>query len=182
MAVPVITPGGPLTKRGKEVQVFTATGVVVSWTTSGGTLSATGPAGATWTAPNKSGTYTVTATNADGEDVVTITVTGIVPFVPSRPLEVETKKKVLLFEPEIGDRQTSTKGAKKKTWQFTTANRRKVEFLELETFWDDNYPGGKVYFTHPYTSVESLYWIDSNLKEQWAFNNLVAYSFVLTEA
>jgi hypothetical protein len=182
MPVPVITPAGPLTKRGKDVQVFTATNGVDSWSTSGGTLSGTSSSGATWTAPNKSGTFTVTATNASGSTIVTITVTAVVPVVPSKGFEVETKKKVLLFEPDDGDRQTRTKGAKKKTWQFTTGNRKKSEFLELETFWNDNYPGGKVYFTHPYTSVESLYWIDSNLKEQWAFLNLVSYSFVLTEA
>lgn len=171
-----------MTKRGLESEAFTATNGVDGWSASGGTLSNQSSSGATWTAPNVSGTYTVTATNGSGSDVVTITVAAVVPFVPSKGFEIETKKKVLLFEPDVGDRQTRTKGTKKKTWQFTTANRKKSEFLALETFWNDNYPGKKVYFTHPYTGVESLYWIDSNLKEQWAFLNLVSYSFVLTEA
>lgn len=168
--------------RGKASQVFTATNGVDSWTTSGGTLSATGPAGATWTAPNAGGTFTVTATNGDGEDVVTITVKAVVPFNPSKGYQVTNKKKVLLFVPDDGPRQTSTKGPSKRTFEFVCNVRQKAEFLEMFAFWDWNYPGQTVYLTHPGTGIESLYWIDSDLKEQWDFTNLMGYSFVATEA
>ena len=182
MPAPVVTPGGPLAKRGKQVTVFTATNDVDTWTASGGTFLGTSPTTASWQAPNVNGTYTVTATNEDGSDIVTITVTAVVPTVPTWGFEADNKKKVLLFEAQDGSRQTRTKGPKKQTFNFTTARRPKVEFVELEAFWNANYPGSKVYFTHPGTGIESLYWIDSDLKEQWSRLNLVSYSFVLKEA
>lgn len=182
MPVPVITPAGPLAMRGKASQAFTATNGVTSWTTSGGTLSGTSSSGATWQAPNVGGSYTVTATNASGSTIVTITVTGVVPFNPSWGFQVTNTKKVLVFDADDGSRQTRTKVGNKRSFNFTANVRQKAEFLELQPFWDAHYPSKKVYFTHPGTGVESLYWIDSDLKEQWDRTNLMGYSAVLKEA
>lgn len=182
MPVPVITPAGPLAKRGKDVQAFTATNGVDSWAASGGTLSNQTAGGATWEAPNVGGSYTVTATNASGSTIVTITVTGVVPTPPNWEFKVHNKKKVLLFESDSGERQTRSKGPRKRTFDFVANTRQKVNFTEFEAFWDAHYPGKKVYFTHPGTGVESLYWIDSDLEEIWHRGNLVGYSCVLKEA
>lgn len=152
----------------------------VTWTKTGGTFSGTTATEVDWTAPNVGGTYTIRATNGAAEFTeVTVTVTGVVPTVPSWGFEVENQKKVLLFEPDDGDRQTVTKGPNRPSFSFTTQPRPRVEFFELLDFWDAHYPGKKVYFTHPGTLVEDLWWIDSDLKEQWQRHNLVQFSFVL---
>ncbi len=181
MAAPVITPAGPLAKKGKETQNFSAN-QSVTWSASGGSFTNVTATTATWHAPNDGGNYTVTGTNGSAEAThVTVTVTGVVPAVPSWGFEVENKKKVLLFEADDGTRETRTKGPRKRTFTFTTRLRPKAEFLELETFWDAHYPGKQVYFTHPGTSVEVLYWIDSPLKEQWTITGFLSYSFVLQQ-
>ena len=180
MPAPVITPAGPLAKRGKDVQAFTATNGVTSWATSGGTLSGTGAAGATWTAPNVGGIYTVTATNASGSTQVTITVTGVVPFMPSWEFEPEDDKKVLVFDPDVGDRQTRTKGTKS-TFPFVRNNCQKAELDEMRAFHAAHYPGKKVYFQPPDDS-DSLWWIDSGFKMKRTRTNLASYSFVLRKA
>jgi hypothetical protein len=181
MAIPVITPGGPLAKRGGEVQAFTATGTVVSWSASGGTLSGTGPAGANWTAPNVSGTYTVTATNGDGPDQVTIVVIAILPYNPSWGFETESGKKVLLFEPDRGPRQTRSKGDDG-SFPFIRENAQRVEGLAMKAFHAAHYPGKQFYVTDPGEAVESLWLMDSNFKFKWHRTNLCSYSFMMKKA
>jgi len=182
MSAPIVSPAGTLAKRGKDVQAFTSD-QDVTWTKSGGTFSGTAARAVSWSAPNAGGSYTVTATNGSAQSTtVTITVTGVCPVNPSRGFKVSNKKKVLLFEAEDGSRQTRVKQGRKRTIEFTCNVRQRAEFLELDAFWDWHYPGKQVYVTHPYTGVESLYWINSDLEEVWELTNLLGYSFVATEA
>jgi hypothetical protein len=168
--------------RGKATQHFTSD-QDVTWTKSGGTFSNTAARAVDWKALNVGGNYTVTATNGSAQaTTVTITVTGVVPFNPSKGYQVTNTKKVLVFDADDGGRQTRAKVGNKRSFNFTANVRQAAEFAELQPFWDAHYPGKKVYFTHPGTGVESLYWIDSDLKEQWDFSNLMGYSFVLKEA
>ena len=148
--------------RGKQTQGFTATNGVTNWTASDGTLSDADADSVTWEAPNKSGTFTVTATNGSGADIVTITVIAIVAYDPNWDLEGEDNKKVLVFEPDEGDRQTNTKADNNK-FDFIARSRKDNEFVEMRTFWNDNYPGAKVYFTEK-GMAEALYVIDSGFK------------------
>lgn len=104
------------------------------------------------------------------------------PVVPSRGYEITTSKKVLLFEPDAGDRQTRVKRAAKRTFNFTCNNRKKSELDAMRTFWNTNYPSVKVNITHPGTGESADYWLDSELKEQWHLQNLVSFSFVAVEA
>ena len=104
------------------------------------------------------------------------------PVVPSRGYEITTNKKVLVFEPDSGDRQTRVKRGSKRTFNFTCNNRPKSELDSMRTFWEANYPGVKVAITHPGTGATSDYWIDSELKEKWDLQNLVSFSFVAVEA
>lgn len=170
--------------HGKALQHFSAN-QNVTWTQgeAGGTFSNITSNAADWTAPNIGGTYKVRATNGASQfSEVTIVVTGVVPQGPSWEFTVVSKKKVLLFEPEVGDRQTRTKRGKKRTFEVTTNRRKKVHWAEMEAFWDAEYPGNKVYLTHPGSGFEMLGWIDSDLKEQWHRTNLVSFSFVFQEA
>jgi hypothetical protein len=177
MPAPVITPSGPLTKRGKDVQHFSAN-QSVTWTKSGGTFSGTTGTAVDWTAPNISGSYTVTATNGSSDSTtVTITVTAVVPFGPDRDFEPVDGKKVLLFEAEDGSRQTTVKG-RKDTFPFIRNTAKKSEHDEMKQFWNDNYPGKQVYFTVPGDS-EALWWIDSDFKRKGRLTNLWGYSFDL---
>lgn len=188
MAVPVITPGGPLTKRGKQVQAFTATGGVTAWScvraVDGqpvtGTFANADADSADWTAPNISETYTVIATNADGSDSVTVTVTAVVPFVPDKEFEPTDDFDVLVFKPDVGQRQIVVLGDKS-TFPFIRNTARKVEKEEMHQFWRDNYPGRLVYFTIP-DEGEDLWEIDGPFKRRYRGANLWSYSFNLLRA
>jgi hypothetical protein len=179
MPAPVITPAGPLTKRGKDVQAFTATNGVTTWTApEGGTLSGTSSSAATWTAPNKTGTFTVRATNASGTTSVTINVTAVVPFVPDYECEQEDGKNFLPFTPDKGPRQAILLGEDNK-FPFLRNTAKKTERDEMRQFHADNYfPGILVYFTPPFDSEQS--WeLDSNFKSKPRLNNLWSYAFTL---
>lgn len=177
MSAPVITPAGPLALHGKAAQHLTSD-QDVTWTKSGGTFSGTAARAVDWTAPNKTGSYTVTATNGSAQaTTVTITVTGVVPFYPDWDFEPVQGKKVLLFESDNGSRQTRTKGSKS-TFPFVRNTAKKSEHDEMKQFWDDHYPGKKVYFTVPGES-EVLWWIDSDFKRKGRRTNLWGYAFDL---
>lgn len=188
MAIPVITPGGPLVKRGKATQSFTATGGVDAWTCERasdgqpvtGTFSNDDADSADWEAPNISEVYLVKATNADGFDSVTVTVTAVVPFVPDKEFEPTDDRNVLVFKPDVGQRQTVVLGDNSK-FDFIRNTARKIEKEEMHQFWQDNYPGRLVYFTIP-DEGESLWEIDSGFKRRYRGANLWAYSFSLLRA
>lgn len=179
MAVPVITPGGPLADHGKDVENFSAD-QNVTWTKTGGTFSNTTANSVDWTAPNVTGTYTVTGTNGSAEaDSVTITVQAEIFAVPSRDYEPINDKKMLVFEPDDGPVQTRSKGDKS-TFPFVKNNAKKAEALEMKALWDAHYDAGKpVYFTDPYEGVQSTWLFWSEFKIKWHANNLASYSFVL---
>lgn len=185
MAAPVLSPAGPLTKRGKQVQAFANTGgAVTSWTTTGGTLSGTSGASATWTAPNISGTYKVRGTNSDGFSEVTITVTSVAVAAPSWKYEGDYDRKFLSWTPDSGeaDRQEQVKGPYTYTLQMTANSRQKAEFLEFLAHHENHYGLNRnFYFTHPDTGTEYLMKYGSKLKEEWAGPNLVAFSTVLIQ-
>jgi len=188
MAIPVITPGGPLTKRGKATQAFTATGGVTAWTcvrASDGepiadTFSNEDADSADLTAPNISEVYTVIATNGDGADSVTVDVTAVVPFAPDKEFEPEDDLNVLVFKPDVGQRQTVVLGDNSK-FPFIRNTAPAAEKEEMFQFWQDNYPGRLVYFTIPSES-EDLWELDSGFKRKYRGANLWAYSFDLLRA
>lgn len=166
--------------RGKVLQHFT-TDQDVTWTKSGGTFSGTAARAVDWTAPNNGGTYSVTATNGSAQaTTVTITVTGVVPFVPDWPLEPVAGKKVLLYEADDGSRQTRTK-SRKDSFPFIRNTAKKSEHDEMKQFWEDHYPGKQVYFTVPGQS-EALWWLDSDFKSKGRLTNLWGYAFDLKKS
>jgi len=179
MSAPVITPAGPLAKHGKDVQHFTSD-QDVTWTKSGGTFANTAARSIDWTAPNVTGSYTVTAENAGHETTaVTITVIAEIFAVPSRDYEPEDDDETLVFEPDLGTPQTRSKGDKS-TFPFVKNNAQKSEYLEVKALYDAHKKQGKqVYFTDPYEGVQSRWLFWSGFKRKWHANNLVSYSFVL---
>jgi hypothetical protein len=179
MAAPVITPGGPLADHGKDVENFSAD-QNVTWTKSGGTFAHSTVNSVDWTAPNVTGTYTVTGTNGTAEsDTVTITVQAEIFAVPSRDYEPVNDRKMLVFEPDSGPPQTRSKGDKSQ-FPFVKNNATRAEGLEMKALWEAHYDVGKrVYFTDPYEGVQSSYLFWSEFKLKWHAANLCSYSFVL---
>ena len=178
MSQPIVTPDSAV-MRGQRTQVFTAD-QLVTWTASAGTISA----GGLYTAPNVTGTYTVTARNAANETrSVTISVTAAIYRVPSYTYPVSEDKKVLRFEPESGPEQTRTKRGHKRRVEFNANDRQKAEVLEMRALWRAHYgiAGKYVYFTDPDLGEEALYKIDSLWKSERVRPNLYNYSFVLQE-
>lgn len=179
MSAPVITPAGPLAKHGKDVQHFTSD-QDVTWTKSGGTFSGTAARAVDWTAPNVTGTYTVTATNGSAQaTTVTITVIAEIFAVPSRGYEPVNDRKMLTFEPDSGPPQVRSKGDKSQ-FPFVKNNAKAAEGLEMLAIWEAHYATGKkVYFTDPYLNAESTWLFWSEFKIKWDAANLCSYSFVL---
>jgi hypothetical protein len=178
MAAPIITPAGPLTKHGKDVQHFTSD-QDVTWTKSGGTFSGTAARAVDWKAPNITASYTVTAENAGNETTtVTIAVTAVVPFAPDYDFEPVDDKKVLSFTPDNGPDQTRTKGPKN-SFPFVRQGAQKAEYDEMRQFWNDNYPGRIILFTEPFETTQHQCQIISEFKRKGRRANLWGYSFNL---
>lgn len=164
--------------RGKAVQHFaTSADTTDDWECSGGTITNSAVRSIDWTAPNVTGTYTVTATVGAAVLIVTITVTAVVPFAPDWGFDALAGKRVLLFQAESGGIQTRSKG-RSDTFPFIRNTAKKTEHDEMKTFWDDNYPGRLVYFTVP-GQTEDLWYLNSDFKSKGQRTNLWGYAFDL---
>jgi hypothetical protein len=163
---------------------LTATNGVVSWSSSGGSLTGQTSNAAIWHAPNVSGVYLVTATNASGSDTLTVTVISLAVANPSWKYSGDYDRKFLTWTPDSGpsDRVEVIKGPYLYTLEMTANSRQKAEFLLFLAHHRAHYGlNVNFYFTHPDTSVEYLMMYDAKLKEEWARPNLVAYSTVLKQ-
>jgi hypothetical protein len=115
----------------------------------------------------------------------------VVPVVPSRAFEGERDKKINLFTPEKGVRQSRVKSGAAAKLNMVHNNRPKKEFIKadlsadlttMKTFWEDYYDGSTlVQVTHPYTGETMIGYIDSGLKERWDWQNLVSFSWVFQQ-
>jgi hypothetical protein len=166
--------------RGKQTQVFTAN-QSVNWSVTGGTLSTASGASTTYTAPNRTGTYVLSASNGvDAPTQVTITVTGVFPYPPSWEYGGKVDKKVLIWEPQDGPWQSNVKRGKKRQIDLTANRRPKDEYEEVEQFWDDHHGRANFILPHPDLDIELSVRIDSELKDTWWFG-LANWSMVVKE-
>jgi phage-related protein len=162
---------------GTQTQQFTAD-QAVTWSASAGTITS----GGLYTPPNVTGSYTVTARNASAQTTtVAVVVTGVFPAAPSWTYSAEQDKKVLVFRPESGPRQTRAKRAKSRRFDLTANHRSRAEYLKVESFWDAHYPNKNFYFTHPDLKTTLLVFFDAKLKEEWVGENLVNWSTVIEQ-
>lgn len=166
MASPIVTPNS-VTLRGKQTQLFTAN-QSVNWSVTGGTLSAASGASTTYTAPNRTGTYVLSANNGvNPATQVTITVTAV--FLNKWliwDLGDERGKKVLIWEPQQGPWQSNVKRGTKSKIDLK-GKRPGYEYAELDQFWDDHYGRASFILLHPGRGVELTVRCDSDLKVQW---------------
>jgi hypothetical protein len=138
-----------LTRDGKSATNFIAR-QPVTWEASGGTFSNVASDSVTWTAPNTSGTYTLSATNEDDETrTITLTVEAVIPVLWDWRKPVKKKKKVLVFEPEEGEDQTREKGGARRFYEIGAEDSSREDFEEMEAFWDAHHPNKKFIFDDP---------------------------------
>jgi hypothetical protein len=167
--------------RGKQQQVFTAN-QSVNWSVTRGTLSAASGASTTYTAPNRTGTYVLTASNGvDPPAQVTITVTGVFPYPPSWEYGGDVDKKVLIWEPQDGDWQANIKRGKKRTVDLAGEKRLAAQYQEIETFWDEHHGRENFILKHPDLNIELTARFDSKLKDTWSIGGLAGWSVVVKE-
>ncbi|MFN7949430.1 MAG: hypothetical protein U0Z53_29005 [Blastocatellia bacterium] len=150
MSVPVITPSGPLSLRGKQTVSFTSS-VPVNWSASGGEFTSTAGTATTWTAPNQTGAWAVTATAQSGGQTTTVTatVTGVLPFAPDYQTQHSADKKVLTFEAEDGSLQVRIKRGRRRESELKFTGRPMDEYMEMDAFWDWHYPDREFWYTEP---------------------------------
>lgn len=180
MPAPIVTPNSDI-MRGKETQVFNAD-QAVDWSVTGGTLSSASGVSTTYTAPNRTGTYILSADNGvDPPTEVTITVTGVFPYPPSWDYSGDVDKKLFIWEPIQGPWQSNIKRGKKRTIDLTAEKRPKAEYQEVEQFWDEHYGREDFILVHPDLEVELTVRLDAKLKDTWHGVNLVSWSTVVKE-
>lgn len=166
--------------RGKQTQVFNAD-QSVNWSVTGGTLSAASGNSTTYTAPNREGTYVLSASNGvDPPTLVTITVEAVFPFAPSWEYGGKVDKKVLIWTPQVGPWQGQIKRGKKRQIDLVANRRKKAEYEELEQFWDDHHGRSDFTLPHPDLGIEIRVRFDSELKDTWWFG-LCNWSVVVVE-
>ncbi|MBD0372784.1 MAG: hypothetical protein ICV60_18210 [Pyrinomonadaceae bacterium] len=148
-----------------------------------GTLSAASGASTTYTAPNRTGTYVLTATNGvDPPTYVTITVTGVFPYPPSWEYEGEADKNVLIWTPQVGPWQGNIKRGSKRKVDLVANLRPREEYEEVFQFWDEHYGREDLILPHPDLDLELTGRIDAKLKDKWHLGgNLVSWSTVFQE-
>jgi hypothetical protein len=184
MAAPVITPGGPLGRDGGSSTNFTAD-QSVTWTTSGGTLSAVTGTSVTWKAPNETGTRTLTATNGSAQtDVVTITVRAIIPNYWTWRNPIHAKKEGLIWRPIYGPTQTRGFGDSSAIhdWELGNDDSEIEKFEEMYAFWNYHHFGRQFDLNDPVLEERRTYEIDSDIDYHYNDSGGVTWSLRIKEA
>lgn len=191
MPAPALTPTSA-DLRGKAVQHFTSD-VTATWAATAGSLytdaAATIPyvPGASRTdiyvkAQNVTGDYTVTATNGGSPTSAPVAVEGVMPTLWEFRRPVTAKKRVRVFEPKDGPRQSRTDQGKKETWELGNGDGFYDDYLEVEAFWDAHYPGKTFILYDTTLEREITCYFDSDLKREANSDLSVAWSVVVKEA
>jgi len=181
---PVITPSGPLGRDGGSTTNFTAD-QSVTWTKSGGTLSAILPTSVTWEAPNETGTRTLTATNGAAQtDIVTITVRAIIPNYWAWKTPIHAKKEGLIFRPIYGPTQTRGFGDSSAIhdWELGNDDSEIEKFQEMYAFWNYHHFGRKFDLNDPVLEERRTYETDSDIDYHYNDSGGVTWSLRIKEA
>ncbi len=150
------------------------------WSADGGDLSdLSGVAVITWSPPAEPGIYTVTLTDGTSSYEIVISVAEAPVFVPSLPIEVETRKQVLAMETETGVRQTITKSKAFRFYALNFAGRKRGEYEGIEPFWESVYPDLTFGWTNAVCDASGDFYVDSPLKWRPARHNLIDYSLAI---
>lgn len=191
MPAPNLTPSSAAL-RGKEIEHFTSD-VTATWVSTAGSLFTDAAATVPYVpgvsrsdiylkAQNVTGTYTLTATNGGSPTVAAVAVEGEMPRLWEFRRPVTIKKRVRVFEPKDGPRQSRTDQGKKETWELGNNDSFYEDYLEVEAFWDAHYPGKTFVLYDTTLEREITCYFDSDLKREANSDLAVAWSVVVKEA
>lgn len=158
---------------------------VVTWTTSGGTLSNATSTSVTWKAPNETGTRTLTATNSAAEaGIVTITVKAIIPNYWTWKTPIHAKKEGLIWRPIYGPTQSRGFGNSSaiRDWELGNDDSEIDKFKELYAFWNYHHFGRQFDLSDPVLEERRTYEIDSDLDYHYNDSGGVTWSLRIKEA
>jgi hypothetical protein len=100
-------------------------------------------------------------------------------LLPSYPVEIETKKTVLLSQSETGARQTLVKSKSFRFYTLQFRNRKRSEFDDFQPLWEDAYPSWTFQWENSIFDANGEFYFDSPVRWQPARMNLVSYSVAL---
>jgi hypothetical protein len=191
MPAPILTPSSA-SLRGKAVQHFTSN-LSATWEATAGSLFTDAAATLPYVpgvsrsdiylkAQNVTGSYAVTATNGGAPTGAVVAVTGEMPRLWEFRRPVTVKKRVRVFDPKDGPRQSRTDQGKKETWELGNDGGFWDDYLEVEAFWDAHYPGRTFVLGDTTLEREITCYFDSDLKREAGSDVAVAWSVVVKEA
>lgn len=177
MSAPILTPAGPLARDGKSLTALSAD-QAVTWTTNGGTLSSVTSTTATWTAPNETGTWTITATNGSAQATnVLVAVRAVIPNYWIWKTAIHAKKPILIFRPIFGPSQSRGFGDNSAVhdWELVNDDCSYEHFIEMRSFWDYHYPGKQFDLIDPVLNERRTYEADSDL--DFSYNHADSFTW-----
>jgi hypothetical protein len=97
--------------------------------------------------------------------------------------QITAAKKVLVFEPYSGPRQTRTfgDGTPIHSWEIGNEDSDRADFIAIKQFWDDHYPGIPFYLYDPQVDEYRTFEIDSDFAQTYAQGESYSWGFRIKE-
>jgi len=98
---------------------------------------------------------------------------------PTHPVEVETRKQVLVSQSGTGARRAVRKSRAFRFYTLEFHGRKQSEYSALEPVWAANYPKSTIEWVNSVLDASGQFYFDSPLKWSPTLNNLFDYAFSL---
>lgn len=100
-------------------------------------------------------------------------------FQPTLPVDIETRKQVLVHQAETGARRAVRKSKAFRFYDLSFTNRKKAEYEAFETLWSDHYRVDTVEWSNTVLNASGHFYFDSALSSRRALNNLISFAVAL---
>ncbi len=98
---------------------------------------------------------------------------------PTLPVEIETRKQVLVYQSETGVRRAVRKSKAFRFYTLEFHGRKRDEYESFEPTWVANYPGTTIEWVNTVLNATGHFYFDSALRWSPTLHNLLDYSFIL---
>src|ERR1051325_9988617 len=98
---------------------------------------------------------------------------------PTFPIEVETRKQVIVGQANTGNRRAVRKSKAFRFYTLTFGGRKRSEYEAFEPTWIANYPGSTIEWVNTVANASGHFFFDSALRWSPTLSHLIDYSFVL---
>jgi hypothetical protein len=98
---------------------------------------------------------------------------------PTLPVEVETRKQVIVYEAQTAARRAVRKSKAFRFYPLEFRGRKQSEYDAFEPVWDVNYPGTTIEWVNATVNATGQFYFDSELTWRPAKNNLLDYAVAL---